>query len=53
MTINTNFFGNNNIVGIGTNSKSNFGIIEKDYELNNGEKYFTLNKLEVFQVFLY
>ena len=44
---------------IDTNSSSNtgykkicksFGNFERDYEINNGESYFLMKELEVFQV---
>ena len=35
---------------IGTKSQSNFGDMDQDYELNNGEKYFSIKELEVFRI---
>ena len=35
---------------IGTKSNSIYGPMNKDYEINNGEKYFSINELEVFQI---
>ena len=35
---------------VGTVSSSNFGIMDSDYELNNGEEYFSIKELEVFEI---
>ena len=35
---------------VGTKSQSNFGDMDQDYELNNGEKYFSIKELEVFRI---
>ena len=33
-------------------SHSNFGIMNEDYEINNGEEYFAIKELEVFQILI-
>ena len=33
-----------------TKSNTSYGIVEKDYEINNGEQYFVMQELEVFQI---
>ena len=48
---NTNFFSFNKHT-LGTKQASNFGIMDIDNELNNGEDYFTVRELEVFQIFI-
>lgn len=35
---------------VGTKSQSNFGDMDQDYELNHGEKYFSIKELEVFRI---
>ena len=35
---------------VGTKSSSNFGVFDIDYELNNGEQYFSIQELEVFEI---
>jgi len=35
---------------VGTKSQSNFGDMGQDYELNHGEKYFSIKELEVFRI---
>lgn len=47
---NNNFFSFNKHT-LGTKQASNFGIMNIDNELNNGEDYFTVRELEVFQIF--
>ena len=37
---------------IGTKSSSNFGIMNEDYEINNGDEYFSIKELEVFQIII-
>ena len=48
---NQNFFSYNKHT-LGSKNESNFGIMDIDNELNNGETYFTVRELEVFQIFL-
>ena len=36
----------------GSKSRSNFGIMNEDYEINNGDEYFTIKELEVFQILI-
>ena len=48
---NQNFFSYNKHT-LGSKNQSNFGIMDIDNELNNGETYFTVRELEVFQIFL-
>ena len=36
----------------GTKSESNFGIMNEDYEINNGDEYFSIKELEVFQIII-
>ena len=35
---------------VGTKLESHFGVMDDDYEINNGEKYFSISELEVFQI---
>ena len=35
---------------VGTISSSNFGKMDSDYELNNGEEFFSIKELEVFEI---
>lgn len=35
---------------VGTKLESHFGVMDNDYEINNGEKYFSISELEVFQI---
>ena len=35
---------------VGTKSQSNFGDMDQDYELNHGEKYFSIKEFEVFRI---
>ena len=35
---------------VGTISSSNFGKMDSDYEINNGENYFSIKELEVFEI---
>ena len=44
-----NFFSYNQHT-VGTKSSSNFGVFDIDYELNNGEQYFSIQELEVFEI---
>ena len=37
---------------VGTKSNSNFGIMNEDYELNNGKEYFGIKELEVYQIII-
>ena len=37
---------------IGTKGQSNFGIMNEDYEINNGEQNFSIKELEVFQIII-
>ena len=37
---------------VGTRSQSNFGIMNEDYEINNGDEYFSIKELEVFQIII-
>ena len=37
---------------LGTKSQSHFGVMNEDYEINNGEKYFGIEELEVFQIII-
>ena len=37
---------------VGTKAESNFGNMDKDYEINNGEQYFSIKELEVFQIII-
>ena len=46
---NQKFFSYNQHI-VGTKSSSNFGVFDIDYELNNGEKYFSIQELEVFEI---
>ena len=48
---NKNFFSYNEHT-LGTKSSSNFGIMNEDYEINNGEEYFGIRELEVFQIII-
>ena len=48
---NKNFFSYNEHT-LGTKSSSHFGIMNEDYEINNGEKYFGIRELEVFQIII-
>lgn len=33
-------------------SSSNFGKMDENYEINNGDHYFTINELEVFKILI-
>ena len=46
---NKNFFSYNEHT-IGTRTQSNYGVMNEDYEINNGEEYFGIKELEVFQI---
>ena len=46
---NKKFFSFNKHI-VGTKSNSIYGPMDKDYEINNGEEYFSINELEVFQI---
>lgn len=35
---------------VGKKSNSNFGVMDTDYEINNGENYFSIKELEVFEI---
>ena len=35
---------------VGTISESNYGVMDDDYEINNGERNFSIQELEVFQI---
>ena len=35
---------------VGTKEQSNFGSMDIDYEFNNGEQYFSIKELEIFQI---
>ena len=37
---------------LGIKSQSHFGVMNEDYEINNGEKYFSIEELEVFQIII-
>ena len=37
---------------VGTKSRSNYGVMNEDYEINNGEEYFGIKELEVFQIII-
>ena len=37
---------------VGTKSQSNYGIMNEDYEINNGDMYFSIKELEVFQIII-
>ena len=37
---------------IGTKSQSNYGVMNEDYEINNGDQYFSIKELEVFQILI-
>ena len=37
---------------VGTKAQSNFGKMDIDYEINNGEQYFSIKELEVFQIII-
>ena len=37
---------------VGTRNQSNFGVMNEDYEINNGDKYFSIKELEVFQIII-
>ena len=37
---------------LGIKSQSHFGVMNEDYEINNGEKYFGIEELEVFQIII-
>ena len=37
---------------VGSKKNSYFGVMNEDYEINNGERYFTIKELEVFQVII-
>ena len=37
---------------VGTRSESNYGAMNEDYEINNGEKNFGIKELEVFQIII-
>ena len=41
-----------NMHRVGTKSQSNFGVMNEDYEINNGELYFSIKELEVFQIII-
>ena len=34
----------------GNKYESNFGVMDEDYEINNGEHYFCIKEFEVFQI---
>jgi len=46
-----NFFSYNEHT-VGTKIQSNFGNMDIDYEINNGEQYFSIKELEVFQIII-
>ena len=48
---NSNFFSYNKHA-LGIKSNSHFGIMNEDYEINNGENYFGIRELEVFQIII-
>ena len=48
---NKNFFSYNKHT-VGSKSESNYGVMNEDYEINNGEKYFGIKELEVFQIII-
>ena len=48
---NKNFFSYNEHT-IGTRTQSNYGVMNEDYEINNGEEYFGIKELEVFQIII-
>ena len=48
---NKNFFSYNQH-RVGTKASSNFGSMDLDYEFNNGEKYFSIKELEVFEIII-
>ena len=37
---------------VGSKSQSNFGNMDIDYEINNGDHYFSIKELEVFQIII-
>ena len=37
---------------VGTKSRSNYGIMNEDYEINNGDSNFGIKELEVFQIII-
>ena len=37
---------------VGTKSQSNYGKMDEDYEINNGEEYFGIKELEIFQIII-
>ena len=45
------FFSYNNHA-VGNKFESNFGIMNEDYEINNGDHYFGIRELEVFQIII-
>ena len=48
---NKDFFSYNYHV-VGNKSQSNFGVMNEDYEINNGDHYFSIRELEVFQIII-
>lgn len=53
ITFDTQFYrNNNNYVYDRTSSSNFFAKNEKDYEINNGEQFFAIRELEVFEIFL-
>ena len=46
-----NFFPYNKCT-VGAKGQSNFGIMDIDYEINNGEKYFSIKELEILQIII-
>lgn len=45
-------FFENDVHEVGKKSESNFGIMNEDYELNNGDKNFNVQELEVFEIII-
>jgi len=37
---------------VGARYQSNFGVMNEDYEINNGDMYFSIKELEVFQIII-
>ena len=53
ITFDTQFYRNNNNYVYDRASSSNFfSKNEKEYEINNGEQFFAIRELEVFEIFL-
>ena len=53
ITFDSQFYNNNNNFVYDRTSSSNFfSNNEKEYEINNGEQFFTIRELEVFEIFL-